>query len=122
RKQGGGGKASFIFVLLLMAAFGYVGITVFPAYYNAKEFESALVNEGVRAGARFYSDEQTVTDVIKLAKSYEINIKSDNVRIRRFGDKIELTVEYDMPLEFSLINYTYSWHFVAQTTSHKGMI
>lgn len=122
RKQAGSGNASFITMLLIMVVCGYVGFTVFPVYYNAKEFETALVNEGVRVGARRYSDEQTITEVIHLAKSYDIKLKSDDVKIRRFGEKVELTVEYDMPLVFSLINYVYNWHFVAQTTSHLGMI
>ena len=122
RKQAGGSNASFIVMLLLMVVCGYVGFTVFPVYYNAKEFETALVNEGVRVGARRYSDEQTITEVVHLAKSYEISLKSENIKIRRFGEKVELTVEYDVPLEFSLVNYTYVWHFVVQTTNHLGMI
>jgi|SRR5712692_6147712 len=122
RKQGGGATASFIGILILILICAYVGYTIFPAYYNAKEFQSALVNEGVRAGARSYSDENIAKEVILLAKSFEIALKAEDIKIRRMGDKIELTVEYDMPLEFSLVNYTYVWHFVAQTVSHKGMI
>jgi len=122
RRQQGGGTASFIGVLLVIVVGVYVGYTVFPPYYNAKEFQTALVNEGVRAGARLYSDETIIKEIVQLARSYEIKIKSDDVKVRRYGEKIELIVEYDVPLEFSLINYTYVWHFVAQTISHKGMI
>ncbi|MBI1745508.1 MAG: hypothetical protein HYR55_02850 [Acidobacteria bacterium] len=121
-KQRGNGKSGFILTLLVFVVCGYIGFTVFPVYYNAKEFESALVNEGVRAGARFYNDEVITKDVIRIAKSFEINLRMDNIHIRKFGDKVELTVEYDLPLDFSLIKYTYSWHFVARTTSHLGML
>jgi uncharacterized protein YqjF (DUF2071 family) len=118
----GKGYVGLVLTLTVIAVGVYVGVTVFPIYYNVREFEGALMNEGVKAGARFYSDEAISKDVILLAKGFDIPLKREDIKIKRFGDNIELTVECDLPIRFGLVDYTYNWHFVAKSRNLVGIL
>lgn len=108
--------------LLLFAAAAYVGIKVGPVYYNAQEFEDALQVEGVKAGAHFYTDEVIRDDVIRLARSFEIPIKEENVKISRAAGQVIIAVEYSVPVEFEIIGYTHIFRFTARTKNLVGTL
>ncbi len=117
--ENGKGRLGCLVTILLSAAVIYVGIKVGPPYYNAKEFEGQLRNEGIKAVTRSYPDEAIVKDVISLAKGYEINLKPENIKVKRFGDRVDINVDFDLPIEFEVINYTYTWHFTATSQSRS---
>ncbi len=108
--------------LLIFAVAGYVGMKVGPVYYNAQEFEDALQVEGVKAGARFYTDEVILDDIMKLARSFEIPIKEENVKINRAGGQLIIAVEYSVPVEFEIIGYTHIFRFTARTKNLIGTL
>lgn len=108
--------------LLLFAVAGYIGIKVGPVYYNAQEFEDALQVEGVKAGAHFYTDEVIREDVMRLARSFEIPIAEENVKISRAAGQVIIAVEYSVPVEFEVIGYTHIFRFTARTKNLVGSL
>ncbi len=118
----GSGRIGCLITLLIFAVAGYVGMKVGPVYYNAQEFEDALQVEGVKAGARFYTDEVILDDIMKLARSFEIPIKEENVKINRAGGQLIIAVEYSVPVEFEIIGYTHIFRFTARTKNLIGTL
>lgn len=63
--------------------------------------------------AQFQSAQKTPQDIQKMiiARAAELNIPltKENVTVVRNGDRIRMTMEYMVPVEFPA--YTYNWHF-----------
>src|SRR3954451_24933826 len=63
--------------------------------------------------ARFSAGKETTDDIKKklLGKASELNLPLDkeHCSVQRDGDRIRMSVEYTVPVQFP--GYTYMWHF-----------
>jgi len=94
--------------LVVLAIAVLVSWKMIPVKVNSAELADYMVEV-----AQFQSARMPPEDVKKLIlnRAVELNIPlaKENVTVIRTGDRIRMTVEYTVPVEFP--GYTYNWHF-----------
>ena len=121
-RAGSEGKGSlgcmFSIVALIVGAF--VGIKTLPLYYSVNTFETDVKSEVTRAGARFYDDTTVVNDILELAKKDEVGVKPENVKVRREGNQLFVTIDWTAPVD--LIFFEYTFQLSVNTSGYVGKV
>ncbi len=120
RSEDGKGLAGCLFFLLLLAITAFVGIIIGPAYYSHYGFETDVKAEASRAGAHFFDDETVLRDIMDLAKRNEIRLNRENVKIERFAGQLYLTVRYNVPVDFIVLQR--NLNFEIRASSYIGRL
>ena len=103
RSPEGKGLVGCMLSLVLFAVAIYLGITLGPIYYSNYNLENGVRTTASRAGARFFTDEQIVAEVMDLARRDDIRIKKENVLIDRFAGQVHIKVSYTVPVDFIVV-------------------
>lgn len=104
----GEGNLGCIVWLLLLGIAVMISWKMIPVKINSAELADYMDEV-----ARFQSARATPEDIRKkiIVRAGELGIPltKDNVDVVRTGDRVRMTVEYTVPVEFP--GYTYDWHF-----------
>ena len=98
---------------LTLLAFAFGGTTACAT----KGFVKTEVSQ---AGARFYDDAILLKDILELAKKNQIPIRSDNVKLQRMAGQLHVTVEWMVPVDFVVFDYTFQ--FSVEASSFIGRL
>jgi len=99
----GKGLLGCLVALVLFAVGIYLAATLGPVYYSNYNFENGVKTTASRAGARFFTDEQIVAEVMDLARRDEIRIKKENVEVERFAGQVHIRAHYSVPVDFLVL-------------------
>jgi hypothetical protein len=103
----GEGQAGCIFGLLVFLAAIFVAYKMIPIKVKAAELRQTVVDEAKSAGN--HNNARILKEILAEAEEQKLPVAKENVRVVRAKGEIEVTVEYDVPVEFP--GYTYQWHF-----------
>jgi hypothetical protein len=106
--QSGEGNLGCIIWALVLGLAILISWKMIPVKVNSAELADYMVEV-----AQFQSAQKTPEEIKKmiLLRASELNIPlaKENVTIVRAGDRIRMTVDYTVPVDFP--GYTYNWHF-----------
>ena len=106
--QRGEGNLGCIFWLLALAIAVLISWKLIPVKVNSAEFADYMVEV-----AQFQSANKPPEELKKMlifrAGELGIPLTKENVSVVRNGDRIRMTVDYTIPVDFP--GYTYNWHF-----------
>jgi hypothetical protein len=104
----GDSKLGCIVWLALLAIAVLISWKMIPVKVNSAELADYMVEVAQFQSARKPPEE---LKAMILARASELNIPLDkqNVTVVRTGDRIRMSVEYTVPVDFP--GYTYNWHF-----------
>jgi hypothetical protein len=106
--QSGEGNLGCIIWSLVLGLAILISWKMIPVKVSSAEMADYLVEV-----AQFQSAQKAPEDIKKiiLLRASELNIPlaKENVTVVRAGDRIRMTVEYTIPVDFP--GYTYNWHF-----------
>lgn len=103
------GKIRFgcIFMLLLLAAIGYVLYIIIPIKIKAAEFKKAVENYSLQGS--FFTHDQIRTGLVEKAKQLGLPVTEKNISIDKTGEYIRIQVRYEVPID--LFGYKTSLKF-----------
>lgn len=106
--QRGEGNLGCIFWLLALAIAVLISWKLIPVKVNSAELADYMVEV-----AQFQSANKPPEDLKKLiifrAGELGIPLTKENVSVVKNGDRIRMSVDYTVPVDFP--GYTYNWHF-----------
>ncbi|HKH48826.1 MAG TPA: hypothetical protein VKM72_29520 [Thermoanaerobaculia bacterium] len=106
--QRGEGNLGCIFWLLALAIAVLISWKLIPVKVNSAELADYMVEV-----AQFQSANKPPEELKKMiifrAGELGIPLTKENVTVVRNGDRIRMTVDYTVPVDFP--GYTYNWHF-----------
>jgi hypothetical protein len=121
-RQEGRGNLGCLFAFLLLGALGYLGYKIVPPFMLHYQLKDALdevaVYEvaGIGASKNGSGAKQKLEDtVISKAREMGIELSSNNINIERTSDKINIHVEYSVPIDLPFRHYEMKFDF----TSHN---
>ena len=103
RSSEGKGLVGCLLSIVLLAVMIYLGVTLFPIYYQNFNFENDIKTTASRAGSHFFDNETIIKEVLTLAKKNEIRIKRENVKVDRFAGQLHILVIYAVPVDFIIL-------------------
>lgn len=106
--------------IVLFAVAVYLAITLGPIYYSNFNFENGVKTTASRAGARFFTDEMIVTEVLELARRNEIRIAKEDISVDRYAGQVHIVVRYSVPVDF--IAFERSLDFKISASSFIGAL
>jgi len=122
RRQQGRGNMGCLFAFVLLGALGYLGYKIAPPFmlhYQLKDaldevavYEVAGIGTSKNGSGTKPNLEETV---INKAREMGIKLQRENIKIERTSDKINIHVEYSVPIELPLGLYEMKFDF----TSHN---
>ena len=106
--QSGEGNLGCIIWALVLGLAILISWKMIPVKVSSAEMADYMVEV-----AQFQAAQKTPEEIRKiiLLRASELNIPlaKENVTVVRAGDRIRMTVEYTIPVDFP--GYTYNWHF-----------
>ncbi len=120
RSAEGKGTAGCMVFLVLLAIAVLIGVKIGPDYYSFSSLKADVKTEASRAGAHFLDDETIVSDIMAMARTNEIRLTKDNVKIERFAGQLFLTVQYSVSQDFLV--YQRTQDFVIKASSFIGQL
>lgn len=106
--QRGEGNVGCIFWLLVLGLAVLLSWKLIPVKVQSAELADYMVEV-----AQFQSAQKPPDDLKKLilgrASELGIPLDKENVTVVRTGDRIRMSAEYTIPVDFP--GYTYNWHF-----------
>jgi hypothetical protein len=99
----GKGMIGCMAFIVLLGITVFVCIAIFPIYYANYTLESEIKTEVSRAGAHLLDDNAVIKDILEMARKNEIQIEKKNIQVRRFAGQIFVEVNYDVPVDFGIL-------------------
>lgn len=106
RERGEGQLGCIVGLILFLAAI-FVAYKMIPVKVKAAELRGEIVDEAKAAGMR--KDPQIRKTILSTADRLGLPVSENDIKIRRSGGNINVTVTYTVPVEFP--GYTYNWEF-----------
>jgi hypothetical protein len=111
----GKGLVGCLAFIVLFGIAVFVCIAIFPIYYSNYTLESEIKTEVSRAGAHFLDDDVVIKDILEMAKKNEIQIEKKNIHVRRFAGQIFIEVNYDVPVDFGILERNLNFQIKASS-------
>jgi hypothetical protein len=64
------------------------------------QFQDGLVTIAKFAGTSISTDEQIHDDVVKKAKEYDVPVRSEDIKVHREGNVVDITADYAVVVNF----------------------
>jgi hypothetical protein len=106
-ERGEGNLGCILWVLLLAVGLLIAWKTI-PVKMSSAELYDYM-DEMARFAAAKESPEDIEKKILARAAELRIPLDKDHVTVERTGERVRMSVEYTIPLEFP--GYTYQWHF-----------
>jgi regulatory protein YycI of two-component signal transduction system YycFG len=107
QSERGEGQLGCIFGVVLLLLAILLAYKMIPVKVKAADLRATVVDEAKSAG--MHSDAVIMQAILQKAKSNDLPVTEDDVKINRKQGSITVEVEYTVPVQFP--GYTYNWHF-----------
>lgn len=105
--QRGEGNVGCVVWLIVVAIAVLIGWKAIPVKIRSAELYDHMVDLTKYAASA--TPEQLEKQILDRARELELPLDKDHVTVQRVGERIKMTAEYTVPLEFP--GYTYNWSF-----------
>ena len=105
--QRGEGQAGCIFGLIILLIGIFIAYKLIPIKVKAADLRQTVVDEAKMAGSR--GDDRILRNILRKAEDLRLPVTENNVRINRQNQRINIDVNYVVPVEFP--GYTHQWKF-----------
>ena len=95
-----------ILVLMILGAAVYLGINVFPLYYNNYQLEDTMRQEAKFAQANHRSPEDLRKIIYQKAQSLDIPIPAENIRVESGPQGAFISTEYTVTVDLQVYRFT----------------
>jgi hypothetical protein len=109
RSQRGEGHVKLLIVLVILAAIGYTGFKVVPAYVNNYQMQDTCESESRLFAARQKNEQKTRDAVWAQVQSLSIPVQQDAIKVEIIGRTARVSVDYTIPI--SLFGYDVNLDF-----------
>jgi len=106
-ERGEGNLGCILWVLLLAVAV-LLAWKLIPVKVNSAELYDYM-DELARFSAGKEAPEEIKKKILARANELRLPLDKDHVTVERSGDRIRMSVDYTVPVDFP--GYTYMWHF-----------
>jgi hypothetical protein len=96
------GRIKTLLGLLVFVTVIYMGWMLLPVYMANYQFQDAIVTLGKFSGSGFKNEDEIREEVMKKAKELDVPVKSDEVKVTRNGNSVEISADYTVVI--NLIN------------------
>ncbi|HXQ26416.1 MAG TPA: hypothetical protein VN822_08435 [Candidatus Acidoferrales bacterium] len=110
--QRGGAKISFLLMVLVLGSLGFTGYKVVPVYFANYQFQDAVQDESRFAltGYPKKSTEDIREDIWKKVQELEIPAKRDDIRVVVSEGKVDIGLDYSVPIDLKVYQFTLQFH------------
>jgi hypothetical protein len=120
RDDEGKGLTGCLILIILFVVVVMLAVRLGPAYYANHNLKTDLKNEASRAGAHSLDNEMIIRDIMDMAKRNEIQLKRENITVKRFAGQIHIEVNYKVPVDFFF--YRHNINFEVKASSFIGTL
>jgi hypothetical protein len=108
----GGSKANLILTLFVLGIMGFVAIKICPVYFANYEFQDSIESESRFAltGYPKKTPDDVRNDVWNKAKDLGIPTQKDAIKIAMDSGSVEIGVEYSVPVDLAVYQFTLQFH------------
>jgi hypothetical protein len=111
----GKGTLGCLVSLLLLGAMILITVQAGPPYFAYRGLEGDVKTEVSRAGARFYSDEVLIQNILDVAKKNEISLKKEDIKVERIAGQVQVVIHYSVPIDFIFLQRTVGFNIKASS-------
>jgi hypothetical protein len=115
RDCGGRGTLGCLFTMILAGAAVLAAVQAGPPYIAYSNLKGDIATEVSRAGAHFYTDEVLVQNILEAAKKDEVNLMRENISVERSARKLEVIIDYSVPVNFIFVLHTFEFEIRASS-------
>ncbi len=115
RDSDGKGMIGCIIFLVLIGAALYLAIQLGPLYYSNHNFRSDVETEVSRAGAQSLKNETIIANILAMAKSHEIELTREDIKVDRFAGQVHIEINYSVPVNFALFQRGINFQIAASS-------
>ena len=101
RTERGEGRLGLIVMLLLLAAVIFVLVKVVPPRINAYEFKD-FMETYARNDCWNRTEDQMKKDLMEKAKTLDLPIKAEDIKIQHSGANVRLQATFDVPVDLKV--------------------
>lgn len=115
RRSDGKGMIGCIIFIVLIGIAVFLAISLGPLYYSNNNFRSDVEAEVSRAAAKSLKNEIIVDNILAMAKMYEIELTTEDIKVDRFAGQVHVEVHYTVPVNFALFRRGHKFHIEASS-------
>ena len=104
----GEGNLGCILWLLVLGLAVMISVKAVPVKIASAELYDYMDELARSAGVNTTAD-AVAKAILERAKQLNLPLDKDHIKVERIGDRIRMSAEYTVPVEFP--GYTYQWHF-----------
>lgn len=105
--ESGKGAAGCLIALLVVIILGMIAYKAIPARIAVAELQDYCEDQAERASLDGFTDENIARSIHRKAQELKLPVQAEDIRVRRDGGQVYITVDYTVPLRFPA--YTYRW-------------
>lgn len=106
--------------VVLVVAFVYVCFQMVPPFFQNYQFQDYLENEARRTSYSTLSEEAIRQEVLKEARSDDLPISGEQIRIARARDRVQISVDYTVHV--NLLFFPQDLHFSPSSGNNAAPI
>lgn len=107
RRERGEGQFGCLVGLVLLLLAGLIAYKMVPVKVKAADLRDTIQDEARSAGQ--HNDKAITEAILAKAKSLELPVAKEDIRIDRTANTIKIDVQYTVPVQFP--GYTHQWKF-----------
>lgn len=104
----GEGKLGCVLWLGVLALAVLISWKLVPVKIASAELYDFMDDQAKAAGVNTTADE-VKKNILLRAAELKLPLEKDHVTVERVGDRLRMTADYTVPIQFP--GYTYNWHF-----------
>lgn len=116
RTERGDSKIPLILMILFLAAIIFVLVKVVPSRINAYEFKD-FIETYSRTESWTRTEDQIKKDLVEKAKTLQLPVTVENIKIDKPGSTIHIRVIFDVPVDLKVKTWVMHYDF-QQDTEH----
>ena len=108
----GGSKVSLVLTLLILGIMVFVAVKICPVYFANYQMQDSLESESRFAltGYPKKTPDDVRNDIWNKAKELGIPAQKDAIRIAMDSGSVEIGLDYSVPIDLSVYQFTLQFH------------
>ena len=107
RRERGEGQFGCLVGVVLLLVVGLICYKMIPVKVKSADLRDTVKDYSKSAGQ--FNDASIRNAILEKAKTLDLPVKEDDVKINRRSNEITVEVDYTVPVKFP--GYTYNWKF-----------
>lgn len=111
-QQLGTGKLKSVVILLVVAAAGYVGFKIVPAYTNNYQLQDTMTSEARFATSTYpkKTPDDIRDDLYRKMQELGVPAKKEDIQVNVQDQFVGISLNYAVPVDLSVYQFTLQFH------------